>query len=112
MGKHLGRPRVVVNAARIAVLRAQGLSWREIAAATGHNGPCTPRGTIVSTSPEVAELLFSFKIGNERGDIRLAFRAGFHFLNLSGNKASQLRSPPVLTVLVSSSLSASFQYAL
>src|SRR3984893_16094594 len=29
-GKTLGRPRVVVDAARIAALRAQGRSWREI----------------------------------------------------------------------------------
>ena len=29
-GKHLGRPRVIVDAARIATLRAQGRSWREI----------------------------------------------------------------------------------
>jgi DNA invertase Pin-like site-specific DNA recombinase len=30
-GKRLGRPRVAVDAARIAGLRAQGLSWRQIA---------------------------------------------------------------------------------
>jgi DNA invertase Pin-like site-specific DNA recombinase len=29
-GKRLGRPRVAVDAARIAALRAEGLSWREI----------------------------------------------------------------------------------
>jgi DNA invertase Pin-like site-specific DNA recombinase len=29
-GKHLGRPRVIVDADRIAALRAQGQSWREI----------------------------------------------------------------------------------
>ena len=29
-GKHLGRPRVIVDADRIAALRAQGHSWREI----------------------------------------------------------------------------------
>lgn len=34
-GKRLGRPRVVVDALRIAVLRAQGRSWREITAETG-----------------------------------------------------------------------------
>jgi len=34
-GKRLGRPRVAVDAARIASLRAQGLSWREIVAETG-----------------------------------------------------------------------------
>jgi DNA invertase Pin-like site-specific DNA recombinase len=34
-GKRLGRPRVVVDAPRIAVLRAQGRSWREITAETG-----------------------------------------------------------------------------
>jgi DNA invertase Pin-like site-specific DNA recombinase len=34
-GKRLGRPRVAVDASRIAVLRAQGRSWREITAETG-----------------------------------------------------------------------------
>jgi DNA invertase Pin-like site-specific DNA recombinase len=34
-GKRLGRPRVVVNAARIAVLRSQGHSWRAIASELG-----------------------------------------------------------------------------
>lgn len=34
-GKRLGRPRVVVDAARIATLRAQGRSWREIVSETG-----------------------------------------------------------------------------
>jgi DNA invertase Pin-like site-specific DNA recombinase len=34
-GKQLGRPRVVVDASRIAALRAQGRSWREICAETG-----------------------------------------------------------------------------
>lgn len=35
VGKNLGRPRVVVDASRIADLRAQGRSWREITAETG-----------------------------------------------------------------------------
>ncbi len=39
-GKRLGRPHVVVDAARIASLRAEGRSWREITAETG-----TSRGT-------------------------------------------------------------------
>jgi DNA invertase Pin-like site-specific DNA recombinase len=34
-GKRLGRPRIAVDAPRIAVLRAQGRSWREITAETG-----------------------------------------------------------------------------
>ncbi len=34
-GKRLGRPRVTVDAAKIANLRAQGHSWREITAETG-----------------------------------------------------------------------------
>ena len=34
-GKCLGRPRVVVDAARIATLRAQGRSWRDITSETG-----------------------------------------------------------------------------
>lgn len=34
-GKHIGRPRVEVNAAQIRSLRAQGVSWESIAAQTG-----------------------------------------------------------------------------
>jgi DNA invertase Pin-like site-specific DNA recombinase len=34
-GKHLGRPRVIVDAARIMVLRSQGLSWAKIGEALG-----------------------------------------------------------------------------
>ena len=34
-GKRLGRPRVYVNSARIAALRARGASWREISDETG-----------------------------------------------------------------------------
>jgi len=34
-GKRLGRPRVIVDAARIAALRESGRSWREICAETG-----------------------------------------------------------------------------
>ena len=34
-GKRLGRPRVAVDAGRIATLRAQGRSWREVCAETG-----------------------------------------------------------------------------
>jgi len=34
-GKRLGRPRKVVDAARIAILRAPGRSWREIVTETG-----------------------------------------------------------------------------
>jgi DNA invertase Pin-like site-specific DNA recombinase len=34
-GRHLGRPRVVVDASRIVSLRAQGRSWREITTETG-----------------------------------------------------------------------------
>lgn len=34
-GKRLGRPRIVVNTTRIALLRGQGRSWSEITAETG-----------------------------------------------------------------------------
>ena len=34
-GRRLGRPRIVVNSARIGDLRAQGRSWAEINAETG-----------------------------------------------------------------------------
>src|ERR1700676_5414319 len=36
-GKTLGRPRKVVDAGKITVLRAQGLSWRDIAREVGTN---------------------------------------------------------------------------
>ena len=36
-GKRLGRPQAAVNHARIAALRAQGLSLREIAAQVGYS---------------------------------------------------------------------------
>ena len=36
-GRRLGRPRVALDAARIAALRAQGRSWREIARLVGTN---------------------------------------------------------------------------
>jgi DNA invertase Pin-like site-specific DNA recombinase len=39
-GKHLGRPRVVVDATRIGALRAHGRSWREIVAETGNTQRC------------------------------------------------------------------------
>jgi len=34
-GRRLGRPRVIVDASRIASLRAQGRSWSEIVTALG-----------------------------------------------------------------------------
>jgi DNA invertase Pin-like site-specific DNA recombinase len=34
-GKHIGRPKVAVNAGKITALRQQGLSWAEITRATG-----------------------------------------------------------------------------
>jgi DNA invertase Pin-like site-specific DNA recombinase len=34
-GKRLGRPRLIVDCARIGRLRAQGLSWEKIAAQLG-----------------------------------------------------------------------------
>lgn len=34
-GKRLGRPRIVVDASRIAFLRAQGRSWVQVEAETG-----------------------------------------------------------------------------
>ena len=34
-GKRLGRPKATVDASRVAVLRAQGLSWRAIAGEMG-----------------------------------------------------------------------------
>ncbi len=34
-GKHVGRPRAVLNRLRIEQLRAEGLSWREVARRMG-----------------------------------------------------------------------------
>ena len=34
-GKRLGRPRLVVDASRVAALRAQGLGWKKIAVELG-----------------------------------------------------------------------------
>jgi DNA invertase Pin-like site-specific DNA recombinase len=46
-GKRLGRPRIVVDASRIAILRARGNSWSQIQAELGvsrvpHSGPLPP----------------------------------------------------------------------
>jgi DNA invertase Pin-like site-specific DNA recombinase len=51
-GRRLGRPRVTVDAARVASLRAQGRSWREISSETGFSKgsaqrafSCLPKNT-------------------------------------------------------------------
>ncbi len=46
-GKRLGRPKATVDASRIAVLRAQGRSWRAIAGEMG-----VGLGTIYRMAPE------------------------------------------------------------
>jgi DNA invertase Pin-like site-specific DNA recombinase len=48
-GKQLGRPRVTVDAARIAELRARGVSWRAVARELGI-GPSTARAALVGLS--------------------------------------------------------------
>ncbi len=45
-GKRLGRPRVIVDASRIASLRAQGRSWAQIAAETGASKGTAQRALI------------------------------------------------------------------
>jgi DNA invertase Pin-like site-specific DNA recombinase len=52
-GKRLGRPRVVVDAARIASLRAAGLSWARIAATLGV-GEGTVRRAVAQVLPQTA----------------------------------------------------------
>jgi len=47
-GKQLGRPRVVVDASRIAVLRAQGLSWASIGKQIGIGEGTARRAGLVS----------------------------------------------------------------
>jgi DNA invertase Pin-like site-specific DNA recombinase len=58
-GKRLGRPRVVVDAARIAVLRAQGRSWRAVArelrvSARSIQRLDTPRGKNLTESDPIS----------------------------------------------------------
>jgi DNA invertase Pin-like site-specific DNA recombinase len=57
-GKHLGRPRVAVDAARVAVLRSQGLSWAKIGEELGLG-----EGTVRRTAGASA------KIPSETGSI-------------------------------------------
>ena len=45
-GRRLGRPRVALDAARIAALRAQGRSWREIARLVGTNTASARRAVL------------------------------------------------------------------
>ncbi len=52
-GKALGRPRVIVDAPRIAALRAQGRSWASIAATLGI-GEGTVRRAIAQVLPQTA----------------------------------------------------------
>jgi DNA invertase Pin-like site-specific DNA recombinase len=51
-GKRLGRPRKVLDVARIAALRAQGVGWKRIAAELG-----VVVGTIHQTTRNAATLL-------------------------------------------------------
>ena len=46
-GKRLGRPRVIVDASRIVMLRSQGIGWREIAGELG-----VGVGTLYRVAPE------------------------------------------------------------
>ena len=50
-GRRLGRPRVVVDATRIASLRAQGRSWAQIVAETGASKGTAQRA--VETLPKI-----------------------------------------------------------
>src|SRR3989441_12294368 len=51
-GKRLGRPRKVVDAARIAILRAQGRSWRGIGTETGiSKGAAPPAPSFLAPKP-------------------------------------------------------------
>jgi DNA invertase Pin-like site-specific DNA recombinase len=45
-GRRLGRPRVIVDASRIASLRAQGRSWAQIAAETGATNGTAQRALV------------------------------------------------------------------
>jgi DNA invertase Pin-like site-specific DNA recombinase len=50
-GKILGRPHKTVDAARIAALRAQGRSWREVARETGTNTASARRAVECDKNP-------------------------------------------------------------
>ena len=54
-GKRLGRPRVYVNPARIAALRARGASWREISDETGIS-----KGTAQRALPGLPKIVCSW----------------------------------------------------
>jgi DNA invertase Pin-like site-specific DNA recombinase len=45
-GKTLGRPRKIVDAAKISALRAQGRSWRDIAREVGTNTASARRAVL------------------------------------------------------------------
>jgi DNA invertase Pin-like site-specific DNA recombinase len=53
-GKRLGRPRKIVDAARIATLRAQGQSWRTVAAEVGSN-TATVRRAVLARDKNLSE---------------------------------------------------------
>ncbi len=57
-GKRLGRPRVVVDAARIACLRAQGHSIREIAEELGHSRSLVHK-TLANRKPRIVAITAS-----------------------------------------------------
>jgi DNA invertase Pin-like site-specific DNA recombinase len=62
-GKRLGRPRVIVNADRLASLRSQGLSWAQITAGTGiskvqHNAVCGTEACNMDFECPICHLLF------------------------------------------------------
>lgn len=50
-GKRLGRPRVIVDARRIATLRASGHSWSQIAEQTGWTKGTVQRAFYARTAP-------------------------------------------------------------
>jgi len=64
-GKTLGRPRVAVDAARIATLRTQGLSWARIAAQLGvGRGNGLPAGACVRQKPHRQRARKSLRTGS------------------------------------------------
>jgi DNA invertase Pin-like site-specific DNA recombinase len=60
-GKRLGRPRLVVDSTRIAVLRSQGLSWEKIGEVVGVGEGTIRRSALASANPLRSGLATSFE---------------------------------------------------
>jgi hypothetical protein len=74
--KHIGRPRVIGDAGRVAAVRAQGRSWRGISGETGSKTGELPSGRFLAC-PETYE----FRVAAFRGGV-ISFPSGYLDNNL------------------------------